>query len=821
MARFNSDRRGIALLLATLAVIGAGSLVAPRVGKGQQQPAPGELLKMAPFDRITLTDGLILDVEPISPRPLPSFDPARDDTAKKESPTTDTKTGTTKDGNVPPPAKSKKNQPKGKKDEPPQINELFVHRLEGEVRDFRIRRAHIKKVEYFEDLLLAEGERLVQIRDYSKAFEHYLAIQIRNPAWKGLDEHIDQLLYEEGTWALTEDPDRGQRLLRELYLRKPKYPRLLEKLADAYGTRIDRAIKAHAYRDARRILHELEGIDPNGARTGEGKAQLVSRAKELADQAAKAKGSDKVDRLTEALRVWPKLEGAAESYNTAFSSDPTLDVGVIDLPRPVAPWIRTDASERVARLLYRPLLSKDDEDALKGKYTDQVAGSMEVTDLGRRLVIQIRDGIAWTDGTRSLSAIDMIRSLSDRAEPRSPAYNARWAELLERVQANDDHQIEIRLTRAPLRVESWLQGPVGPAHASWDGWVAIPGRGREPVSDGPFRWESETKSLMTYRAVAAGSAPGTKILRIREHRLATAGQAVGALLRGEVTVLEHVSPDRLSSLAEDKDIKVGKYARPALHRIALDGRNPILRNRSLRRGLSSSIDRKTILEETVLRRPLDSASPNAPADGPFPFDSYANAPDVKPLTYDPLIAKMLVTMARKEIGAPIKLTFEYPAIPEAQLAVPKIAEAFINAGVELKLIERPASELEDSLRSGRLFDLAYRVSSMAEPALDVGPFICPPYDAPSSVNGLGAVVSPRILQLMLELEHAPDSQTGRATLVLIDRECRDELPVIPLWQLEDHYAWRARLKGPAEQTERLYEGIEGWDIEPWFAKDPW
>ena len=44
---------------------------------------------------------------------------------------------------------------------------------------------------------------------------------------------------------------------------------------------------------------------------------------------------------------------------------------------------------------------------------------------------------------------------------------------------------------------------------------------------------------------------------------------------------------------------------------------------------------------------------------------------------------------------------------------------------------------------------------------------------------------------------------------------------MPLWQLEDHYAWRTRLKGPAEVADDLYQGIETWEIEPWFARDPW
>ena len=56
----------------------------------------------------------------------------------------------------------------------------------------------------------------------------------------------------------------------------------------------------------------------------------------------------------------------------------------------------------------------------------------------------------------------------------------------------------------------------------------------------------------------------------------------------------------------------------------------------------------------------------------------------------------------------------------------------------------------------------------------------------------------------------PDWPTARGLAIQIDRESRDELPVVPLWQLVDHYAWRDRLKGPAAVSSDLYRGIETW-----------
>ncbi len=117
--------------------------------------------------------------------------------------------------------------------------------------------------------------------------------------------------------------------------------------------------------------------------------------------------------------------------------------------------------------------------------------------------------------------------------------------------------------------------------------------------------------------------------------------------------------------------------------------------------------------------------------------------------------------------------------------------------------------------------MAYRVVRCDEPVMDAGVLLCPGYDAPPPADALASGVSPRILQLLLELERAVDWPTGRGLAIQIDRESRDELPVIPLWQLTDHYAWRDRLKGPVPVTSWLYQGVETWEIMPWFAKDPW
>ena len=813
---------GVALMT-SLAVFGA-------LAQGPQTPpaagpvggtVPADLLKAEPFDRITLIDNSVWLIQEVHPRPLPVYDPVKEKAAAKaaakkaaNAPGIDPK------GNVGVAGAKPAAAPVVAE---PLSEDLEIHLVEGEIKDFRIKRTSLKKIEYYEDLLMAEGDRLIVAKEFAKAFEHYLRVKTRDPKWKGLEERVDKLLFEEGAWALIEqDRDKGVRLLRELFSRKSDYPSLADKLAQAYGGRINESFDKGLYPYARRILHDLEGIAPENVVVREMRGKFAAKAKGLIDEAMKTEGSARLEKLTEALRVWPTAEGAAEKYVETFKATPTLDVAVLDLPHPAGPFVRSPAGARVARLLYLPLLANESSDATEGKLPNQLLTGWEIGDIGRKIDLKIKTGPAWSDGSRQVGAMDVVRALSERAQPRSPGYSARWADLLERVEVTDEQQVTVKFNRVLLQPAAWFLGPIGPGHAAWDGRVPSADGKRRPVGDGPFNAEAEADGSASYVASASSKdgASAKAVRRIREVRYGSGSAALGALVRGEVSLVQHVSPDRVDALRQDPEIKVGNYNGLSLHRLALDGRNPVLRNRSLRRGLALALDRKMLLEENVLRRPIDAN--NAPSDGPMASDSYANAPNVTPYAQDVLLSKMLVAAAKAEmkIGS-IKLKLEYPAIPEAQAAAPKIAESLRAIGLDISIQEVGETELEEALRSGRRFDIAYRASRCVEPVWEMGPMLCPGFDAPSDTDGLSALASPRILQLLLQVEHAEDLNTAKELVTQIDRECRDELPVIPLWQLQDHYAYRTRLKGPADTADHLYQGIDQWQIEPWFAKDPW
>ena len=690
------------------------------ISRGQEpaaQEAPAlpttDLLRSPPYDRITLTDGTVLLIDPVSPRPLPTPDPSK---IKKNHKVrlSGTKAEVPLGGNIGLPGEPSKfktpQQEKETEDDDDEANrKIKIHLLtNAEVRDYELNRSNIKNIEYFEDMLLAEGDRLVLSRDFARAFECYMRVKIRNPDWPGLNDHVNRLLYAEGSAALIAgDSDRGLRLLRELLARNRDYPGLLDQLASAYRGWVSRALDLNQFAKGRRILHDLEVMAPEHRVVRDLRGRFLALANKRLKEGQSRQGAARLDALVNALRIWPALTEAENLYKRAFDAVPTLDVAVGSVPAPLGPWVRNAADSRVSRLLYRPILASDSEDARKGTPPNQLASAVELTDLGRRLMIRLKSGIAWSDGSRSVTAVDIARNLIDRTDPSSPKYQARWADILDRVQSPDDTRVEIRLNRPLIKLGSWFEGPVGPAHAGIDGRVAVSLQERLLVGDGPFRClgSSETSiELGRARDASQGeSSSPLSIQRLREFQHTGPKSVISALISGEVSLAAHVPCDQVASLSAMPEIKVGRYSQPVVHTIALDGRNRVLKNRSLRRGLSYAIDRKTILEDTVLNRPADNE--NTVADGPFPKASYANSPGVKPLAHNMALATMLIAAASKELGnSPIELKFEYPAIPEAQAVVPILAEAFRTAGLpsglKIELIEKPEAVLESELRAG-------------------------------------------------------------------------------------------------------------------------
>ena len=188
-------------------------------------------------------------------------------------------------------------------------------------------------------------------------------------------------------------------------------------------------------------------------------------------------------------------------------------------------------------------------------------------------------------------------------------------------------------------------------------------------------------------------------------RLPGASAAIGALVRGEVSLVEHIPADRVASLAANPEIKVGKFtALLAPHRARRP--DPAAAQPYPPRGLSYAIDRKSLLEETLLSPSTRTTrSPTAPFPGELCRRGGRQAARLRPAAGQDAHRRR----AQGARSAAIKLTLDYPAKAEAQSVVPKIVDA-------LRLVEWRSSRSSTVRRNwkrncGPVVASTWRISS--------------------------------------------------------------------------------------------------------------
>jgi ABC-type transport system substrate-binding protein len=314
-----------------------------------------------------------------------------------------------------------------------------------------------------------------------------------------------------------------------------------------------------------------------------------------------------------------------------------------------------------------------------------------------------------------------------------------------------------------------------------------------------------------------------------------------ALKTGEVAMLDRIVPWEIEALAASGEIAVERYAVPTLHCLIPNLDQPLLTRPAFRRALLAGINREDVLRTQLLRGA--AATLGQTVSGPFPRGQdledpvgYAYNEGVDPYPYNPFLAMVRVGMARQELalrelhnkskssdGRPATVdpdaklaAIELPPLPKLVLAHPPhdIARvacraiqkqlAAIHIPIELK--ELPPQSI--SARSGP-WDLLYAELSMWEPVIDARRLLGP--------QGLAGSCSPYMELILRELERAEDWKRARETLLEVHRQTYQDVPIIPLWQLVDHFAYHKSLQGVGKRPAMLYQQIESWRSPPWFV----
>jgi len=145
------------------------------------------------------------------------------------------------------------------------------------------------------------------------------------------------------------------------------------------------------------------------------------------------------------------------------------------------------------------------------------------------------------------------------------------------------------------------------------------------------------------------------------------------------------------------------------------------------------------------------------------------------------------------------LVLAFPADEIARASCASIQKQWKRLGisVELRAIDGPLpAVVPDDV------DLLYAELATWEPLVDARRLF--------GEGGLAGGCSPYMNLALRQLDEAVDWRQARDCLRRIHRIAHDDVAVIPLWQLVEHFAYHESLRGVAAKPVTLYQNIEQW-----------
>jgi len=697
-------------------------------------------------------------------------------------------------------------------------DKIRIRMSDDPTKQFDLEKRHIASVKYFEAFLLEEANRLIAAKEFDAAYD-YLSVLLKNyPRTPGLAEARQKYLFANAADFFRAGRfNEGLGVLEELYRLNPNFKNRAASLAlsSVIGAILDRLFQRYVDNDDFHSVHELYSRiqkqygDAQRLALDRWAAKLSVLAAAKKEEAAKFVANRDYLEAHQAARkmmvIWPDVEGGREFITALENEHPLVIVGVSELaPTYDSRSLRSFASRRAGRLLHRTLVEYEGHGPEGGIY-DFPFGTLSRSEDDKTLVFDLAP--PTSDAALAINGYDVSRTLLLLADPRSPTYLPVWAQLASSIAVEDVMKVEVRLRRPHVLPEAllqtYIQRSVGNAARS----------GHFGPYDVAKTAAEEVRFVEVENYQFAGKNQPAIVI---ERRFQKRRQAKAALLTGDVDILDRIYPADVAELSAAASITVDRYRLPSVHYLEIVGDKPHLKNRTFRRALLMGVNRKVTLEQTLLEgRPQPGCQL---ISGPFPAgigsddpQGYAYNRTILPRAYNPALALVLATLADRELASRAKkreeeppkrpdLILGYPPHEIARRASLDIAFQLSSVGMHCEVKELPPGDAA----ARKACDLIYVEAAVWEPVVDARRLL----GAAGSLPEANAFIR----LALRRLDTAKNWRETRNRLLELHELVYYELPIIPLWQLTDFFAYRDNVRDLERHPVSLYQDIEQWRI---------
>ena len=716
----------------------------------------------------------------------------------------------------------------------PERGELIFEFAENNEFPLKVPYAAISKYETFSDLLLAEANEMMDRGELSLAFRNLLYVYDHGgKARSEVNETLRTCLFLDGREKFKGGEfEVALSIFEDIYQEKPNFKvpglnkPLIAIILACYEGILKKKLEDGQYESIRLTLENVQGrYGPESkrllrtwrARFNNRADKYLAEARKLAKQ---GKGREAHLRTKQADRISPGRRETEEVQAEIMTQFPLVVVGVSQGGGAMDPgsldhW----GSRRVGRLIQRSLVEVTGLSDEGARYEFLNGTISRIDNVGLKYAFDLDKEAAKS--VPSISAFQLATRLLAFADPVNEFYDVTWAKILATVEVQSDTRVVVTLQRPFVRPEALMQIPYPTVKSTSEVETGDP----MVIQNGLFKLISNDERFSFFGAnqrYLDGEAGRHPV--VIEQAFRTDTDAVDALLKGEVDVVDRIAPADLQRLKDVETIQVRPYVIPTVHLLVPKIRGVLKKSYRFRNALSTAIDREAIVNEVITNgQEIDGCNP---LSGPFPLGgddndqiSYGYDLRVKPFRHNERMAMALTEIAIKQEmpekdsneqslddvdgdeGRPT-LVLVHQNSSMVRNCAAAIARSWNAAGISTTLRALPPGVTypEDSQ-----WDVLYAELFIEEPIVDAIRMLGP--------TGFADQISAPVEQSLRGVVTSQTWQGACMSLRNIHRQIAVDLSVIPLYQVKEHFAFRDNVYDVGRDLVHLYQYVDRWKVE--------